>query len=70
MVSLAHFTQVLESRTGRRVHELFDVIGGTSTGGILALAIQERVPLTVIEHLYLELASKVFQRECAFQKPS
>ena len=26
----------VERQTGRRVHELFDVIAGTSTGGILA----------------------------------
>ena len=33
----------LEAQTGRRVHELFDVVAGTSTGGILAAAIQERL---------------------------
>ena len=32
--------KVLERATGRKVYELFDVIAGTSTGGILALAIQ------------------------------
>ena len=41
----------LERRTGKRIRELFQVIAGTSTGGILALAIQEGVPLEFIERL-------------------
>ena len=53
----------LELRTGRRVHELFDLVAGTSTGGILALAIQERIPLEVLERLYLTLADTVFRKE-------
>ncbi|KAL3922817.1 MAG: hypothetical protein SGPRY_004427 [Prymnesium sp.] len=55
--------RALELETGRHVHQLFDVIAGTSTGGILALCIQERVPLEAIERLYLELASRVFHKE-------
>ena len=37
----------LERRTGRRIRELFQVIAGTSTGGILALAIQVRARVRV-----------------------
>lgn len=50
----------LEAQTGKRVHELFDVIGGTSTGGILAAGIQEQLSLETLEALYLELAKEVF----------
>ncbi|KAL1503060.1 hypothetical protein AB1Y20_011127 [Prymnesium parvum] len=52
--------KVLEAQTGKKVHELFDVVGGTSTGGILAAGIQERMPLDTLEQLYLELAKDVF----------
>ena len=65
--------KALEAATGKRVHELFDVIGGTSTGGILAAGIQERLSLDTLEKLYLELAKEVFvkqpkvhQRQCKF----
>ena len=53
----------LEAATGKRVHELFDVIGGTSTGGILAAGIQERLSLDTLEQLYLELAKEVFVKQ-------
>ena len=32
----------LEGRTGRRIAELFDLVAGTSTGGILAGALGAR----------------------------
>lgn len=53
----------LERQTGQRVCDLFDVIAGTSTGGILAAGIQERMTLEELEELYLELASIVFTKE-------
>eukprot|EP00727_Mastigamoeba_balamuthi_P010873 m51a1_g6408 putative uncharacterized wd repeat-containing (1997) ;mRNA; f:252935-263037 len=35
----AVFLAALESRAGRQIHELFDVVAGTSTGGLLAVAV-------------------------------
>ena len=55
----------LERRSGRRIRELFQVIAGTSTGGILALAIQEGVPLEFIERLYLHLGREVFAKDAS-----
>ena len=42
-LSTVKLLRQLESSTGRRIHELFDLICGTSTGGILAasLALQQ-----------------------------
>ena len=51
----------LERVSGRRVQELFDVIGGTSTGGLLALGLQEGYSLTQLEEHYHTLAAEVFR---------
>ena len=53
----------LERQTGQRVHELFDVIAGTSTGGILAAGIQERLTLEELEKLYLDISIHIFAKE-------
>ncbi len=52
----------LEELAGRRVHELFDVIAGTSTGAILALGLTRPAPQTARElgGLYLERGPAIF----------
>ncbi len=61
---LAH----LEADAGRPVHELFDLIVGTSTGGIITLALAGRsdgtAPLTAARaaDLYAEQGSRIFSR--------
>jgi patatin-like phospholipase/acyl hydrolase len=54
----------LERRAGRRVFELFDLIAGTSTGGILACALcaPDPLPATEIVKLYEEEGPKIFDR--------
>ena len=43
----------LQEHTGRRMHELFDLVCGTSTGGILAAALAVRcVSLEECEEIY------------------
>lgn len=50
----------LEERTNRRIHELFDLIVGTSTGGLLAVALGLRqLSLDDCEHIYKVLGQKV-----------
>lgn len=44
----------LEERTGRRVHELFDLICGTSTGGILAVAL-------ALKHFTLDECEQIYR---------
>jgi hypothetical protein len=55
----------IERRTGRPVHELFNLVAGTSTGGILALALtQEGGPrsATDIVELYEQDGPRIFSR--------
>ena len=54
----------LERRTGRRVAELFDLIAGTSTGGILAcaLAAPGAKPAAELVGLYRERGPEIFRR--------
>ena len=53
----------LEVRTGRKIHELFDLIVGTSTGGLLAVAMGLRkFSLDECEHIYKVLGQRVFSK--------
>jgi len=65
----------IEQRTGKRVAELFDVIAGTSTGGILALGLtragddgRPRYTATDLAQLYITEARTIFPHEF-FAKP-
>ena len=59
----------LEHRSGRRIFELFDLIAGTSTGGILACALCAPDPLPAHElvSLYEVEGPKIFDRD-VFQR--
>ena len=52
----------IERRSGRRIFELFDLIAGTSTGGILACALCAPDPLPAVEvvELYEEEGPEIF----------
>ncbi|KAJ7541796.1 hypothetical protein O6H91_10G077200 [Diphasiastrum complanatum] len=51
----------LEQGTGRRIHESFDLICGTSTGGMLAVALGiKRMTLDQCEEIYKTLGKLVF----------
>jgi patatin-like phospholipase/acyl hydrolase len=54
----------LERRAGRRTFELFDMIAGTSTGGILACALcaPDPLPATEVVKLYEEEGPEIFSR--------
>lgn len=54
----------LERRTGRRIADLFDLIAGTSTGGLLALALVRPDPQPAAElvDLYVEEGPRIFSR--------
>jgi len=59
----------IEERTGRRIADLFDVIAGTSTGGILACSLaapgedgRPRLSAADVIDLYVEDGPKIFDR--------
>jgi patatin-like phospholipase/acyl hydrolase len=54
----------LERRAGRRTFELFDLIAGTSTGGILACALcaPDPLPASELVKLYVDEGPKIFDR--------
>ena len=59
----------IERRTGRRTAEMFDLIAGTSTGGILACALSRRGPdgrpmysAEDLSQLYISEGPKIFDR--------
>jgi uncharacterized protein len=54
----------IERRTGRRIFELFDLIAGTSTGGILACALcaPDPLPAEQLVALYEEEGPEIFDR--------
>ncbi|KAH3777395.1 85/88 kDa calcium-independent phospholipase A2-like [Dreissena polymorpha] len=52
----------IEQEAGTPIKDLFDWIGGTSTGGIIALGIATGKTISEIQKLYYELKDKVFDR--------
>ena len=44
------------------------MIGGTSTGGIIGLAIANKVPMEAVEALYYETAAKVFAKQSTLRQ--
>lgn len=56
--------EFIELRTGKRIHELFSLIAGTSTGGLLACGLTKPEPKTAAQmrDLYLKRGPEIFNR--------
>ncbi|QAZ66780.1 CBASS cGAMP-activated phospholipase [Solidesulfovibrio carbinolicus] len=52
----------IEARAGRPAAELFDLVAGTSTGGIIACAVAAGIPARDVVALYRERGSEIFSR--------
>lgn len=52
----------LESRTGKLTRDVFDFVGGTSTGAVLAAGIAAGIPAQRLVSLYAERSPHVFRR--------
>jgi patatin-like phospholipase/acyl hydrolase len=68
----AKFLQEMEDRLHEKgyeytkIHEHFDLICGTSTGGIIAIALALGIPASEIQNLYFYNASQIFRRRDFF----
>lgn len=58
---LIQLLSAIEEAAGVPIKDLFDWIGGTSTGGLLALAIGVGKPLAYIRGMYFRLKDQVFK---------
>jgi len=58
--------RALEKRAGAPCHQIFDMVAGTSTGGIIAGLIASGRSADEIDDLYQKLVAKVFQRRDLF----
>lgn len=62
-LSAVKMLQELENRTGQRIYDLFDLIGGTSTGAMLAVAIGiGKLSLKQCSDIYKTLGYRVFNQ--------
>lgn len=56
----AELCRDIEDRSSHKISALFDLIAGTSTGGILALGLAAGKPAETLLQLYLEKGEKIF----------
>jgi uncharacterized protein len=56
----ARVLQVLEGRTGAPLGRSFDLIGGTSIGGVLALALAFEIPMSRLVQLFESAGPRIF----------
>jgi predicted acylesterase/phospholipase RssA len=52
----------LEAKAGKPLHQMFDLVAGTSTGGILACGIAAGVPAAALLDLYARRGAEIFSR--------
>ncbi len=58
--------QLSDTLNGRRLRDVFDLVIGTSTGGIIAAAVAQDIPLQRVVELYEQEAPTIFGRQHAF----
>ncbi|MCY1166510.1 MAG: CBASS cGAMP-activated phospholipase [Pseudomonadota bacterium] len=57
---VAQILEIIEKKTGNRIADHFDLIAGTSIGGIIALGLASRIPATTIRETLEELGPRLF----------
>lgn len=62
--------KVIEQKTGKKIHEIFDLIVGTSSGALLSYALgKKKFSIEHIGSIIQELAEKVFTKEPKSNNP-
>ena len=59
----AAFLAEIEEATGKRIVDHFDLIAGTSTGGIIAIGLGLGIPARAILNFYVNEGSAVFRQD-------
>lgn len=63
------FLREIEDRLGRRIADSFDLIAGTSTGGIIAAGLAAGLTADEMNDFYVRYGEKIFSRRPPFRPP-
>lgn len=59
----------IESHTGKKINEIFDLISGTSTGTILGAGLSLGIPAQVMLDMYMEYGNEIFTKRSRWWRP-
>lgn len=66
---ITSFLKELEDQLGRRIADSFDLIAGTSTGGIVAAGLAAGLTADEMHDFYVRYGAKIFSPRPAYQPP-
>lgn len=61
---------LLEMKTGKSVHDMFDAFIGTSTGGLIAMMLAKGMSATQVLNVYLDNGNRIFDKGLAAYDPT
>ena len=64
---ITSYLNQLESKLGRPIAECFDLIAGTSTGGIIAAGLAAGMPASELHQFYVDYGAKIFTPRPPYQ---
>lgn len=66
---ITSFLKSLEDKLGRRISESFDLIAGTSTGGIVAAGLAAGMTADDLQDFYVRYGEKIFTPRPPYKPP-